>query len=45
MTANAMSGDKEQCLKAGMDAYLAKPFVPEKFASVFYRLATGHYKS
>jgi signal transduction histidine kinase/DNA-binding response OmpR family regulator len=37
VTANAMKGDREQCLAAGMDDYLAKPIQLETLRSVLER--------
>ena len=37
MTANAMKGDKEKCLTAGMDDYISKPISYETVKTVLAR--------
>jgi two-component system, sensor histidine kinase and response regulator len=37
LTANAMEGDREQCIKAGMDDYLAKPYSRPQLEQVLSR--------
>jgi signal transduction histidine kinase/CheY-like chemotaxis protein len=40
MTAHAMNGDKEKCLEAGMNAYIAKPVQPAHLISMIEKHLT-----
>jgi CheY-like chemotaxis protein len=37
ITANALVGDREQCLAGGMDDYISKPYFPKDLAAILHR--------
>ncbi len=45
MTANAMAGDREECLAAGMDDYVSKPVELEQIVEVLKRWARSRVES
>ncbi|MEI7611368.1 MAG: response regulator [Betaproteobacteria bacterium] len=44
MTANAMAGDRDQCLNSGMNDYIPKPIDPERLFSTLLRWVKPRYK-
>lgn len=41
LTANALDGDRERCLEAGMDDYIAKPIDPKQMFATLARYCPG----
>ena len=42
LTANAMKGDREKCLQAGMDDYVTKPINPGELGDIIEKWIGGH---
>ena len=42
LTANAMQGDEQKCVKAGMNGFLAKPFTLAQLQGLLVRMAAAH---
>ncbi len=45
LTAHAMTGDREKCIEAGMDEYVAKPINPEVLADAISKLLLSKNKN
>ena len=41
VTANAIRGDRETCLKSGMDDYLSKPFEPDELIALLEKWSSA----
>ena len=45
LTAHAMKGDREKCMEAGMDGYLAKPIRPDELDEIIEKHSASRRKS